>query len=86
MPFTVEPGLTTPGQRTTHGTRKPPSQVLPFSPRNGVSPPSGQVNFSAPLSEENTTMVLSAMPSSSSFASRTPTMSSSCFMPSAYRP
>ena len=29
------PGLTTPGQRTTDGTRKPPSQVPPFSPWNG---------------------------------------------------
>src|SRR5277367_5475980 len=27
-------GLMTPGQRATHGTRNPPSQVVPFSDRN----------------------------------------------------
>ena len=36
-------------------------------------PPSGQVNFSAPLSVEYITMVLSAMPSSSSLSSIWPT-------------
>jgi hypothetical protein len=36
-------GLMTPGQRTTHGTRKPPSQMVPFSPQNGVVSPSGQL-------------------------------------------
>ena len=29
------------GQRTSIGTRTPPSQVVAFSPRNGVTPPSG---------------------------------------------
>ena len=32
------------------GTRKPPSQLVAFSPLNGVVPPSGQVKTSAPLS------------------------------------
>ena len=45
----------------------PPSQVVPFSPWNGVQPPSGQVITSAPLSVETITIVLSAMPRSSSF-------------------
>ena len=49
--YTV-PGLMTPGQRTTRGTRNPPSHVVPFSPRNGVVPPSGQVTVSGPLSVE----------------------------------
>ena len=49
-------------------------------------PPSGQVNFSAPLSVANTTMVLSAMPSASSLASSSPTTQSSSCIPSAYRP
>ena len=60
------PGLMTPGQRTRQGTRQPPSQLVSFSPRNGVVPPSGQLITSAPLSVEYMTMVLSAMPSSSS--------------------
>ena len=49
--FTV-PGSMTPGQRMSMGTRKPPSQLVAFSPRNGVAPPSGQVITSAPLSVE----------------------------------
>ena len=36
------PGLITPGQRIRQGTRKPPSQLVAFSPLNGVAPPSGQ--------------------------------------------
>ena len=56
------PGLITPGQRIAHGTRQPPSQLVSFSPRNGVEPPSGQLMTSAPLSVEYITMVLSAMP------------------------
>src|SRR5262245_50389166 len=74
------------GQRATHGTRKPPSHVVPFSPLNGVLPPSGQLTTSAPLSVEKTTIVLSAMPRSSSFLSRPPTTLSSSAMPSAYSP
>src|SRR4029450_4682893 len=50
MPFRTRPAGILPGQRRTSGARKPPSQPRPFSPRNGVVPPSGQVNFSAPLS------------------------------------
>ena len=55
----IVPGLITPGQRMTIGTRKPPSQFVAFSPRNGVLPPSGQDITSAPLSVVKTTMVLS---------------------------
>src|SRR5262249_41141543 len=43
------PGLMTPGQRMTAGARMPPSQVVIFEPLNGVTPPSGKVNVSAPL-------------------------------------
>ena len=50
MSLMMVPGLITPGQRTTQGTRKPPSQVVPFSLWYGVVPPSGQVTVSAPLS------------------------------------
>ena len=50
MSLLMVPGLMTPGQRITVGTRKPPSQLVAFSPRNGVMPPSGQVMTSAPLS------------------------------------
>jgi len=53
----------TPGQRMAHGTRQPPSQLVSFSLRKGVEPPSGQVMTSAPLSVEYITMVSFAMPS-----------------------
>ena len=66
--FTV-PGLMTPGQRMTIGARMPPSQVFIFEPLNGVTPPSGKVKVSAPLSVVKTTMVLSSWPISSSFFS-----------------
>jgi hypothetical protein len=66
--FTV-PGLMWPGQRTTSGARMPPSQVFIFEPLNGVTPPSGKVKVSAPLSVVKTTMVLSSWPMSSSFLS-----------------
>ena len=41
MSLICVPGFTTPGQRTIIGMRKPPSQVVPFSPWNGVMAPSG---------------------------------------------
>jgi hypothetical protein len=50
MSFEIVPGFTTPGQRTIMGMRKPPSQVVPFSPWNGVMAPSGHKASSAPLS------------------------------------
>ena len=65
MPFSTEPGLTLPGQRMMAGTRKPPSKTVPLVALNGVMPPSGQVNTSAPLSVVKMTMVLSASPMSS---------------------
>ena len=49
-PFSTVPGLMWPGQRAMHGTRKPPSMTVPLVALNGVMPPSGQVNTSAPLS------------------------------------
>ena len=67
--FLTVPGLMCPGQRTTIGARKPPSQASPFWPLNGVTPPSGKVIVSAPLSVVKTTMVLSSWPMSSSFFS-----------------
>ena len=62
-----------PGQRTSSGTRKAPSQLVFFSLRNGVIAPSGQVFMCGPLSVLYMTMVLSAMPSSSSRSSSSPT-------------
>ena len=49
---------------------------MSFWLRNGVLAPSGQVSFSGPLSVEYMTMVLSAMPSSSSLSSIWPICSS----------
>ena len=43
MPLSTVPALNLPGQRTKHGTRQPPSQLVFFSERNGVMPASGQV-------------------------------------------
>jgi hypothetical protein len=43
MPLSVVPAGKWPGQRMKHGTRKAPSQLEFFSPRNGVVPASGQV-------------------------------------------
>ena len=42
MPLAIEPALILPGQRTSSGMRKAPSQLVFFSLRNGVMPPSGQ--------------------------------------------
>ena len=46
---------------------------VPFDALNGVMPPSGQVNVSAPLSVEKTTMVLLASPMSSRVFKSAPT-------------
>jgi hypothetical protein len=62
-----------PGQRMTQGTRQPPSELVSFSPLNGVEPPSGHVMTSAPLSVVKTTIVLSATPSLSTLSSNWPT-------------
>ena len=86
MPFSTVPGLTWPGQRMMAGTRKPPSLTVPLVFLNGVMPPSGQVNTSAPLSVVKTTMVLLASPMSSSCFSSAPTLSSICAMPASSRP
>ena len=69
MSFKTVPGLMWPGQRTTMGTRMPPSQVESLPPLNGVVPPSGNVIVSAPLSVVNAMIVLSSSPMSSSFFS-----------------
>src|SRR6476660_4246095 len=86
IPFSTLPGLTRPGQRMMHGTRKPPSPTVPLVFLNGVMPPSGQVNTSAPLSVVKMTMVLLASPMSSRCFSSAPTLSSSCAMPASSRP
>src|SRR4029077_13331403 len=75
-----------PGQRTTIGTRIPPSQVVSLLALKGVMPPSGKVWLSAPLSVVKTTMVLSSWPIASSLASTTPMLSSICFMPASFTP
>ena len=63
MSLETDPGLTWPGQRITAGTRNAPSQLVSFSDRNGVVAASGHENWFGPLSVENTTIVLSAIPS-----------------------
>ncbi|MNE73325.1 hypothetical protein D3C80_1693300 [compost metagenome] len=73
-----------PGQRTSIGTRNPPSQVRPFSPRNEAAPESGQWDRLTPLSEVNSTMVFSARPCSSRVFSSLPTSASSCRIASVY--
>src|SRR6476660_921131 len=70
----------------TQGARMPPSQVFIFEPLKGVTPPSGKVKVSAPLSVVKTTMVLLAWPMSSSFLRTTPMLSSICFMPASFTP
>src|SRR5215468_2988108 len=84
--FLTVPGLMTPGQRITIGARMPPSQVLSLPPLNGVTPPSGKVIVSAPLSVVKTTIVLLVWPMSSIFLSTTPMLSSICFMPASLTP
>ena len=64
IPFPTLPAGTWPGQRIIAGARKPPSSPIPLLPANGVMPPSGQVNTSAPLSVVNTTIVLLSIPRS----------------------
>src|SRR6478735_6349287 len=75
-----------PGQRTTIGARYPPSQASPFWPLKGVTPPSGKLIASAPLSVVKTTIVFSSWPISSNFFRTTPILSSSCFMPASLTP
>src|SRR5262249_18114992 len=53
---------------------------------NGVTPPSGKVIVSAPLSVVKTTIVLLVWPMSSIFLSTTPMLSSICFMPASLTP
>src|SRR6187397_2010485 len=86
MSLKIVPGWITPGQRMTHGARMPPSQVESFPALNGVTPPSGKVCTSAPLSVVKTMIVLSSSPMSSSFLRTTPMLSSICFMPASLAP
>jgi len=67
------PGGMTPGRRAIRGTRRPPSQVLPFMPRSPpVEPP-----YQGPLSEVNNTSVFSSSPSRFSSCNICPTDASS---------
>ena len=50
MSLMTVPGLIVPGQRIIAGTRQPPSQLVFFSPRNGVDPASGHRQTIGPLS------------------------------------
>src|SRR6202047_2932786 len=81
MPFSTLPAGTLPGHRIIAGARNPPSSTVPLLWANGVSPPSGQVKTSVPLSVVKTTMVLSSTPMSLSFFITRPTSSSSWAMP-----
>ena len=81
----IVPGLMTPGQRTTHGTRKAPSQFVFFSERNQVMAPSGQrVHVRAVVARVDDDACCSAMPMSSSALSIVPIVSSCSIMPSMY--
>jgi hypothetical protein len=71
--FEIEPGLMCPGQRIMAGTRYAPSQLVFFSLRNGVMPPSGQVFMCGPLSVLYTNTVSFAMPRSSNALRTVPT-------------
>src|ERR1700754_324005 len=73
MPFAIDPALILPGQRASNGTRNAPSQLVFFSLRNGVIPPSGHELRCGPLSVEYITNVLSAMPNWSRRSSICPT-------------
>src|SRR5215475_12854062 len=84
--FLTMPGLMTPGHRITIGARMPPSQVLSLPPLNGVTPPSGKVIVSAPLSVVKTTMVFWVWPICSIFWSTRSMLSSICFMPASLTP
>ena len=64
--FETVSALIRPGQRIIDGTRNAPSQPLFFSLRKGEMPASGQVFLWGPLSVLYMTIVLSAIPSSSS--------------------
>ena len=68
----IAPVSILPGQRTIIGRRNPPSQVVFFSPRKGIMPPSGQPMILAPLSVEYMTIVFSLILSSSSLYSNWP--------------
>src|SRR4051794_27852255 len=51
--FFTAPGRITPGHLITSGARIPPSQVVSLPPLNGVTPPSGKVNFSAVIGRKH---------------------------------
>ena len=70
----LRPAASTPFQRTTPGTRMPPSNVPPLPPRSGslLAP----ARMLPPLSLTQTTSVSSAMSSASSAARISPTPSS----------
>lgn len=88
IPLSSLPAGTWPGQRIMAGARKPPSNPIPLLPANGVMPPSGQENTSAPLSVLKTRMVLFSTPMSFRCFMTNPAMSSSCAIPasSVYQP
>ncbi len=86
IPFETVPAGIMAGQRIIIGIRYAPSQLLFFSPRNGVMLPSGQEKTCAPLSVVKITIVFSAIPRSSSHCSSWPTYPSSSTMPSAWEP
>src|SRR5262245_41953683 len=81
IPFWIESAGTWPGQLKMQGVRKPPSNPVPLPPANGVSPPSGHVKFSVPLSVVNTIIVLSSRPLSFRYFITEPTMASRCAIP-----
>src|SRR5215831_17743524 len=58
-PYCTPDGIC-PGHVMMAGTRQPPSNAEPFSPRNGVVPASGYASSHAPLSAVKMTIVLGA--------------------------
>src|SRR5690242_4353093 len=73
MSLQTTPAGILPGQRISSGIRKTPSHLVSFSLRNGVIPASGQLFICGPLPVEQTMIVFSAIPSSSSVSSSRPT-------------
>ncbi len=87
MNASVTPGAIRPGQENIAGTRGPPSQPVPFSPRNGPAEPPNSLNMHhGPLSLVNRISVFSRSPCSSRQRTISPIDQSSSSTTSPYSP
>ena len=82
----TRPGATCPGQRIRHGVRSEPSMPVKYEPSQKPEVPRQGNVSSGPLSPAKTTMVLSAMFSSSSRSSSVPKSASISSRQSAQSP